>query len=336
MNLKSRRLYKGIDCFKLIAAFGVIAIHTGVRLVDTLGRLGVPFFVIISSFFFFKHYLSLDKIEKKKYTYKYIKRLSFLFFSWELFYLPLAIEEFVKFNKNGITFKSILNYVFCFFYPAQSNANGWGPSWYLIAMIMAIPVFLLLLRLVKKNLILLGILCSIIEIYFVGANGYGYITHWSIFGTYAFPRILIYIYLGMLVAKNINKINKISFRSCVFWFGILILLFLFENLIIGKTGGTSISEEVFTTAPTAVMGSIVSVKWQPNISKTINIRNFSTFLYCSQSWGLKIWGEIIVHINVIAFSIVAFFFVVANSYILYLIYKCIRKKTNWPIFYYMV
>ena len=51
--MRSKKLYKGIDIFKLMAALGVVAIHTEVKFFDILGRLGVPFFVIVSSFFFF-------------------------------------------------------------------------------------------------------------------------------------------------------------------------------------------------------------------------------------------------------------------------------------------
>ena len=41
MNVK--KLYKGIDVFKLIVALGVVAIHTKINFLDVLGRLGVPF-----------------------------------------------------------------------------------------------------------------------------------------------------------------------------------------------------------------------------------------------------------------------------------------------------
>ena len=56
VGMKNKKLYKGVDIFKLIAAFGVVAINTGVDFFNILGRLGVPFFVMISSFFFFKYY----------------------------------------------------------------------------------------------------------------------------------------------------------------------------------------------------------------------------------------------------------------------------------------
>ena len=209
----TRKLYKGIDTFKLIAALGVVAIHTEIKFFDILGRMGVPFFVIISSFFFFKHYFRLNKnIQRKNYIKKFLVRLGLLFLTWEVFYIPLALKEFLKISSKKIEVKSLLLYIFDFFYPVPSNANGWGPSWYLIAMFMALPIFIGVFYLLRKNLIVLGILCIIIEFYFVCANGYGYLTHWSTLGTYGFPRVMIYIYLGMLFAKVKDKINDYSLK----------------------------------------------------------------------------------------------------------------------------
>lgn len=46
------RVYTGVDIFKVFAAMGVVAIHSDATILNTIGRLGVPFFAIISSFFF--------------------------------------------------------------------------------------------------------------------------------------------------------------------------------------------------------------------------------------------------------------------------------------------
>lgn len=112
-----------------------------------------------------------------------------------------------------------------------SNANGWGSSWYLIAIFMALPIFIVVFYLLRKNLIVLGILCVIVEVYFVCANGYGYLTHWSTLGTYGFPRVMIYIYIGMLFAKFKDKIDDYSFKRCLGVFGALLGLFLIENFV---------------------------------------------------------------------------------------------------------
>ena len=45
------RVYTGVDIFKVFAAMGVVAIHSDATILNTIGRLGVPFFAIISSFF---------------------------------------------------------------------------------------------------------------------------------------------------------------------------------------------------------------------------------------------------------------------------------------------
>lgn len=80
----------------MIVALGVVAIHTEINFLDVLGRLGVPFFVIISSFFFFKHYFYLGDAIQKKYIKKFLARLGLLFFTWKIFYIPLALNEFFK------------------------------------------------------------------------------------------------------------------------------------------------------------------------------------------------------------------------------------------------
>ena len=340
VGMNNKKLYKGVDIFKLIAAFGVVAIHTGVDFFNILGRLGVPFFVIISSFFFFKHYFKLSSgIQRKNYINKFLVRLGMLFLTWEVFYVPLALGEFTKINGGvRLKIKSLLLYIFEFFYPVPSNANGWGPSWYLIALFMALPIFIGIFYLLRKNLVVLGILCVIIEFYFVCANGYGYITHWSTLGTYGFPRVMIYIYIGMLFAKFKDKINDYSLERYLWIFGALLVLFLIENFVIKMLGGISTSEEVLTTAPTALAGSLIAIKWQPNVTNTVNIRNFSTFLYCAQQWGLVVWGKFmhVFNINFLGINMAEFVFVVVSSYVFYLLYRWVKVKTRWRLWSYMI
>ena len=50
---RAERKFDMIDFVKLLMAIGVVGIHSGVIGLQTLGRLGVPFFLITSSYFFF-------------------------------------------------------------------------------------------------------------------------------------------------------------------------------------------------------------------------------------------------------------------------------------------
>lgn len=297
--------------------------------------MGVPFFVMISSFFFFKHYFKLSSgIQRKNYIKKFLVRLGLLFLTWEVFYIPLALNEFLKISSRKIEVKSLLLYIFDFLYPVPSNANGWGP--FLVFNCNVLPIFIGVFYLLRKNLIVLGILCVIIEFYFVCANGYGYLTHWSTLGTYGFPRVMIYIYLGMLFAKVKDKINDYSLKRYLGIFGALLFLFLIENLVIKMTGGIINSEEVFTTVPTALAGSLVAIRWQPNIGDTINIRNFSTFLYCAQQWGLVVWGKFMHVFSFLGINMAEFVFVAVRSYIFYLLYRWVKGKTQWRFWSYMI
>lgn len=92
---KIPKVYTGVDIFKMIAAIGIVAIYTNVLFLKTLGRLGVPFFVIVSSFFFFNHYLKLNnRKDKKNYLIKYLKRISYLYLCWQILYISLAVIGF--------------------------------------------------------------------------------------------------------------------------------------------------------------------------------------------------------------------------------------------------
>ena len=64
-----RKVYTGIDFFKVIAAIGIVAIHTNAKFLNTFGGLGVPFFLTVSSFFFFSKYSTLGKQDRKEYLF---------------------------------------------------------------------------------------------------------------------------------------------------------------------------------------------------------------------------------------------------------------------------
>lgn len=166
----------GVDIFKLFAAFGVVAIHVGLPILKTFGRIGVPFFVIISSFFFFRHYGELtNEAMKKSYLIKFEKRILHLFLSWEIFYIPLLIRNNSSLFKNGgVNINTISKFIFDFLYPIPSNGNGWGPSWYLIAMMIGLPIFIYIYK--SFNIYVIAFISVILESYYVAATGYGYLT----------------------------------------------------------------------------------------------------------------------------------------------------------------
>lgn len=107
----SKKYYTEIDLIKLLAAIGIVAIHTNLPFFDVIGRLGVPFFAIVSSFFFFRKWLSVAN--KKDMLNKYLRRITYLYLLWQLIYIPFVLKAFAKImQKLGeINLKNILIYI---------------------------------------------------------------------------------------------------------------------------------------------------------------------------------------------------------------------------------
>lgn len=80
-----------VDLVKFLLSILVVAIHMGVPILAELGRIAVPYFFIISGYFFFgKYNSSPDLKSRQRLFYKYSKRIMQLFSSWLVIYLPLV------------------------------------------------------------------------------------------------------------------------------------------------------------------------------------------------------------------------------------------------------
>ena len=334
-----KTVYKGIDIFKLLAAVGVIAIHTNIPILSTLGRFGVPFFVIVSSFLFFKRYLSLNsQVDKKYQLKKFETRIFLLFISWQILYLPFAIKQTILFFRiNGFNFIAILKYCFDFLFRiSPSHINGWFVSWYLMAMMLAMHVFVYIYRSFSKSIIVLGVISVVSEIYFILSSEFSFLTHLSNNYKACFPRLFIYLYIGLLIAKNYKIFISKSANFYMYWSVGLIILFLLENYIVYKLGGKISNDETILTAPTSIFITGLAFKYNPyKISSTIFVRNLSTFLYCSQVWLLYIVGKFI-SLNSLLGELLTFVLIIMLGTILYWIYLKVYRKTHWVFFKYLV
>lgn len=320
-----RKTYKGIDIIKLLAAIGVVAIHTNFPLLNIIGRMGVPLFAIFSSFFFFKHYLIAR--DKNTFLNSFLKRIFYLFIAWEIVYSPLAIKSFFKMMNmwGGISLINIFKYLICFVFPATYNANGvditynangWDISWYLLATLAGIPLMLIILKVFHNNLKIIGFFCLSLEFYFILINEFGYITKLPQIGTHTCIRLLIYFFIGYIIALKESKLCLINKKAVLFINVIFILIFLVENILVFKAGGSYTSEEVFSTVPTTCITAITASLINLRSLNTFKLRQFSTFLYCSQKWPLIIFEKFYIMNN----NIYLFISVLVMCFILYIIY----------------
>ncbi|HIT44347.1 acyltransferase family protein [Limosilactobacillus vaginalis] len=343
----SKRIYTGFDLVKLIAAICIIAIHTRAPFFNIIGRLGVPFFAIVSSILFFNHYQRLIKCEEKKdYLLKFCRRIFLLYITWQVIYIPIAIRQFrvIMASLKGTGFKNLLVYFLDFFFPAVYNsqgvdltqdANGWGPSWYLLASIIAMPVLVGLLRLFKQHVLPVFIICILVEIYIILADEFSDWTHLSPIMNHTFLRLLIYFCLGYLIVYYHDFLYSWS-KYSVQLLAVCFCLFLVESLVVGHFAGDYNTEEIITTVPTGLFLALVTMNYYPKLHYPVQVRNMSTFLYCFQIWPIVIMRKVFETRGWGSQHLILFIVVLLISFICFFLYEKCRQHFKWRFLKYMV
>lgn len=336
--MTSKKIYKGFDLVKLLAAIGIIAVHTRVPFLNILGRLGVPFFALVSSILFFQHYQKLlTPNSQNSYLKKFCMRIMTLYLAWQVLYLPLAIRQFVVIMKSlgGVSLPNILRYLLDFIFPAIYNpqnvdltkdANGWGPSWYLLAAIVAMPVLVGLLRTFAHHQWVPVVLCGLIELYLILADEFGGLTNFTTIFNHTFLRLLIYFCVGYLIVTYQDQLLRIPLHHYYFFFAICLVLFFIENLLVHHFGGLYNAEEVIMTVPTGFCLTMVAMKVQPPLQNSTGIRQLSTFLYCLQIWPIEVLRKVFEIIGWTSHYVLLFVVVMAVSLLAYYCYDRCRQK----------
>lgn len=276
-----------LDIVKVVMAVSVVAIHTNVDGLKIFGRLAVPFFLITSSYLFFLKYNLLNHQFRKERLINYLKRLIFLFCSWEIIYIPVVLKEAIDFFKiNHVSLFSIMKYIF-FYAIYENRLTGWGASWYLLAFFWALPLFCYMIQ--HFDIRIVFIVCSLIEVYYVVTNGYKTVFHiYDAISPLFFPRTLIYVCIGYIFTKVKVELGTPYITIC------LMVLFFLENIFIFFVLNGSInSEEVILTSITAA--SIFSFCLIEKISFPHSrfFRMYSTFLYAGHGLIIEIFNHIV-------------------------------------------
>lgn len=143
VHFDKKECFEAIDCFKILMAIIVIAIHTNPQnifdniaiklLVSKVYEVAVPFFFITSGFLLWNKMHNASKEYKLIRLKKWIKKTFRLYSIWTLIYLPFTIYGFYL-SEIGIV-KSIIIFFRNFLLVGQ---NFWSwPLWYLLGMLVA-------------------------------------------------------------------------------------------------------------------------------------------------------------------------------------------------------
>lgn len=319
--------YDTVDFTKFFMSLCIVAIHCGAKGWNVIGRLGVPYFFMISSYFFFKSYLRKDSDGQKKMLYKYLKRLCFLFLAWQIIYLPHAlISNVVIIEDSDEKFITVINMLVNFLF--NGKYDGWGQSWYLFASFYGV----LLITVVRKFfpdilLLLFGIIWEVIfivriEIYHLQPSDYDF----------SFLRAIFYLMIGLYLAKQSSILDKIirkysSKQISIFLF-FIIFVFLFESYLLDMIYELSPTKETsFLTDIAAILLVLWSLSINIQLKNPLIFRELSTFIYTIHILFIRI---IYVYFNIkfINFGLnwIEWIVTILLSILCYIGYLYLRKK----------
>ena len=270
--MKEKKQYQlSVDMFKMICAILVIAIHTAplieispfsnYLIVQVLGRLAVPSFFGLASYYFYKKYQVAES--KKKYLLSYCKRMGLLYLFASIIYLPIWIYAHPTFSIVELM-KDIL-------------LDGFHYHlWYFPALIVGTVIVCLLEKYVPKKtgtiVIILFLIGSFMNVYFPffkGLTGMEQLPiEFSRNGVFFAP---VFIYCGFHIKKIVPKERHLL---------IVGIAYLLECLVLHGTNNYTSVTSMYLTLLLIIP---ILLQWIINGGKTVHsnqqLHSLSTYLY---------------------------------------------------------
>lgn len=262
-----------------------------------------------------------------------------LFLCWQILYLPsAALYWLADYRQSGLAVGT-LHFIRHFIFPPLPLTDGWGQSWYLIGMLIGLPIFLLLWRILGKYLI--AIFCLLLYLFYVDYNtgnrfwnGMRYLPHSLIYflgsiGNNSFPILLIYIGLGMLIASWLKWLDKSS-TTLFIWLSLIGFgLYLVENITLWRLTGRIDNLTVIMTAPASFLLVLLGIKWPLHLQRDLFWRRFSTFLYCIHVGIIHCFDVIKIGLHVQLNSYLIMTLTIIISFLVYLLFNYLLEKQQW-------
>lgn len=157
-----------IDVLKFVMATMIVAMHTSLckELANPWFRIAVPIFFILSSYFFFKKLNEMTSEEKENRLRYYVKRIFLLYVFWLIVLSPFVLT--IKWDT--LTSHGPLVMIF-YIIRSILTGNFFGASWFLVALLIGVPMIFYLSKWLSTNWLLFATL--IINICIVLQCGYG-------------------------------------------------------------------------------------------------------------------------------------------------------------------
>lgn len=328
-----RKSYDAVDITKLILAIFVVAIHTDVQGALLFGHIAVPFFFIVSAFFFFTKYVTLSKVKQNELLRKYVIRIFKLYLIWTIIYLPLNLRRL-----EGSAFEQVTSYARWFltgYYPS------FGPAWYLVASMIGMAVVVWLIRRIGIKLTFAaGVLIEIGMIAIISYNAVlpGVLQNVGDLIIFSPLRAIFYFAVGYLLA---NRVGVLAFcakriKTVIGVTLVSLVIMVIEQVMIEKMG---LNLRLVFRAETIMIPIVAIVLTLLTLSLSIRVkyarvaRELSTFIYLSHMAFVAVYKNAI-HLQVD--NRVMWLLVVGSCVITYAGYVFCRDKIKMPYLQLMV
>lgn len=344
-NKTTLKQYDLIDLVKYVGSIFVVFIHTlssgiGMQLGGILGRFAVPFFLIVSAYFFKRKLSGMQDVDLQIQYYSL--RIFKLYLFWLVVNLPCIAYGTLHFFRESQF--SLGKASFIFIIRCLYNAvPGYGISWYLTASIFSAWV---LGKLAKRfsSIALVGMtfpffLVSVFSsMYGVVMRSFSSLDMWcslfppanSIFAG------LFFFALGMLLFEYRGFwIDGFSIKWILSLAAVSLLGVLLEGnfaIIRHLPYSPGTTDQYFMLVPFVFLLTIICFKVPVKLKHARSLRRASTVTYLSQFifiWGIKF---VCFHFGIELNQYVLAFLTIIGTFILYLLLDSLEKRYPFKIF----
>lgn len=298
---KSQELYVGADLMKLICAFLIVFLHTynhdwgvfGEWVHATLSPIGVPFFFIVSGFFYGK---GLQKSGvSKDYFCRYVKRIFYMYFFWSVMTLPVAWMNLGIAHADYSVELKLLYIVRCFFLTGSI-----GIYWYLLALIYNSIIIYYAVKWQRETLLyVFALIFFVVGVLYDGGllkgTIVGTIIHVAVGSERNFLNVgLFYMCIGLLFAKKFVKFSAVVTFS------------FFVLMLVAATWYNSVSSYRIMQAPLAVLLFIIAFQYTYAylLPYSLVMRKLSTAIYLGHFPLILVFDYYLVRGTILDFSLV--------------------------------
>lgn len=324
-----------IDLFKFIASLFIVGIHVNLfsdvnsilyfTFVHIIFRLAVPFFAICSGFFMSR------SLVKNDYGVSPLKRQELnqirLYLIWTILYflfsIPYAVNGgyFTIANYKGFLLDSILS-------------GSYYHLWYLLGLIYALPLFWIIIRMIK-NKVILCILSIVLYSLKVFTYSYAFILPSELTPLLTFMEqirairnAVLLILPFMLIGHLINLQKQYHKRVNMIGFSVSILFLFIEAFALYGLKQERVSF-IFFTFPTAyfLFSVVLRIKWHINSKICTLLGSASLIIYCFHPMVIELFDDVIPN-SVLLFIITLIISVTVSLTIVIIRTRISSKKHN--------